>query len=55
MTEVEILGAAPPVAGAYKVEASRGERNSRVSSDWFSRPDDERYLSLFNAFHLSRN
>ncbi len=37
---------APPVTGAYKVEISRGERIGRVSSEWFSRPDDERYLSL---------
>jgi len=39
------LGAAP-VSGAYKVDVSRGERIGRVSSEWFSRPDDERYLSL---------
>ena len=32
--------------GAYKVDISRGSRISRVSSEWFSRPDDERYLSL---------
>lgn len=25
---------------------SRGDRVGRVSSEWFSRPDDERYLSL---------
>jgi len=36
----------PPVAGAYKVDISRGERIGHVSSEWFSRPDDERYLSL---------
>ncbi|MEO8724243.1 MAG: DUF932 domain-containing protein [Sphingobium sp.] len=30
----------------YKVDISRGERIGRVSSEWFSRPDDERYLSL---------
>ena len=35
-----------PVSGAYKVDISRGERIGRVSSEWFSRPDDERYLSL---------
>ena len=34
------------VAGGYKVDISRGERIGRVSSEWFSRPDDERYLSL---------
>lgn len=33
-------------SGAYKVDISRGERIGRVSSEWFSRPDDERYLSL---------
>jgi hypothetical protein len=31
---------------AYKVDLSRGQRIGRVSSEWFSRPDDERYLSL---------
>jgi hypothetical protein len=41
---------ASPVAGAYKVDISRGERIGRVSSEWFSRPDDERYLSL-TALH----
>ena len=37
---------ASPVSSAYKVDISRGERIGRVSSEWFSRPDDERYLSL---------
>ncbi len=39
-------GSASPATGAYKVDLSRGERIGRVSSEWFSRPDDERYLSL---------
>ena len=43
---------APPVSGAYKVDISRGERIGRVSSEWFSRPDDERYLSL-SALHAA--
>lgn len=30
----------------YRVDPYRGERNGRVSSEWFSRPDDERFLSL---------
>ena len=30
----------------FKVDLSRGERVGRVSSEWFSRPDDERFLSL---------
>jgi hypothetical protein len=37
---------APPVSAGYEVDISRGERIGRVSSEWFSRPDDERYLSL---------
>ena len=35
-----------PVSGGYRVDISRGQNVSRVSSEWFSRPDDERYLSL---------
>ncbi|MFZ3182317.1 MAG: DUF932 domain-containing protein [Methylocystis silviterrae] len=30
----------------FKVNLSRGDRVGRVSSEWFSRPDDERFLSL---------
>lgn len=33
-------------AAGFKVDLSRGERVGRVSSEWLSRPDDERYLSL---------
>ena len=37
----------PPIrVGGWKVDVSRGERNGRVSFEWFDRPDDERYLSL---------
>ncbi|MET4104295.1 hypothetical protein ABIE58_003746 [Roseovarius sp. MBR-78] len=47
MGVVEILDpVAPTRAGGWKVDVSRGERNGRVSSEWFNRPDDERYLSL---------
>ena len=42
----------PAPSGAYKVDISRGERIGRVSSEWFSRPDDERYLSL-GALHAA--
>ncbi|WP_197433559.1 DUF932 domain-containing protein [Bradyrhizobium sp. CCH5-F6] len=35
-----------PVSSGFRVDLSRGERVGRVSSQWFSRPDDERYLSL---------
>jgi hypothetical protein len=44
---VEVLDPVQTKAtGGYKVDVSRGERNGRVSSEWFNRPDDERYLSL---------
>jgi hypothetical protein len=47
MGVVEVLDPVQAVrAGGWKVDASRGERNGRVSSEWFNRPDDERYLSL---------
>ena len=50
MTEFETLEARRDAAGGYKVDASRGQRVGRVSSEWFSRPDDERYLSLSDLF-----
>jgi hypothetical protein len=34
------------VTGAYKVDISRGQCIGTVSSEWFSRPDDQRFLSL---------
>ncbi|MFG1379845.1 DUF932 domain-containing protein, partial [Xanthobacter autotrophicus ATCC 700551] len=54
MTEVEVLDARRDAAGGYKVDASRGERNGRVSSEWFSRPADERYLSLSELYGAVR-
>ena len=50
MTQVEVLDAARDRTGGYKVDVSRGERVSRVSSEWFARPADERYLSLSELF-----
>jgi hypothetical protein len=50
MTQVEILDAARGPEAGYKVDASRGARIGRVSSEWFSRPADERYLSLSELF-----
>ena len=43
---LQVLDASRDASGGYKVDLSRGERVGRVSSEWFSRPDDERYLSL---------
>lgn len=34
------------VSKGFRVDVSRGAHNGRVSSEWFSRPDDERYMSL---------
>ncbi|OYV49427.1 MAG: DUF932 domain-containing protein [Rhodospirillales bacterium 20-60-12] len=35
---------------SFKVDPSRGEHNSRVASEWFSRPADERFLDLDTLF-----
>lgn len=44
MTNTRSDGA--PAGPGFKVDISRGQRIGRVSSEWFSRPDDERFLSL---------
>src|SRR5215831_7289089 len=54
MTRVEVLDPARDGRGGYKVDVSRGERIGRVSSEWFSRPADERYLSLSELFAAVR-
>ena len=38
------------VNSSFRVDISRGQRIGRVSSEWFSRPDDERYLSLTELY-----
>jgi hypothetical protein len=43
-----------PVSRGFRVDASRGERVGRASSEWFSRPDDERYLSLTDLHDAMR-
>ena len=43
---MQVLDARRDTSGGYKVDVSRGQRVGRVSSEWFSRPADERYLSL---------
>tara|TARA_R110002072_G_scaffold19100_30_gene71222 strand:- start:21721 stop:22914 length:1194 start_codon:yes stop_codon:yes gene_type:complete len=49
MTAIEIMDCRPE-SGGYKVDVSRGGHNGRVSSEWFSRPDDEKYLSLSELY-----
>lgn len=34
----------------FKVDPSRGEHSGRVASEWYSRPADERYLTLDSLF-----
>lgn len=50
MSNVEILDATRDANGGYKVDVGRSQRVGRVSSEWFSRPDDERFLSLSELF-----
>ena len=50
MTNLETQDGRRDASGGYKVDISRGERLGRVSSEWFSRPDDERYLSLSELY-----
>jgi len=54
MMQSDMLNNARGFTGAYKVDSSRGERIGRVSSEWFSRPSDERYLSLSDLFAAVR-
>ncbi len=49
MTAIEIMNGRPE-SGGYKVDVSRGGHSGRVSSEWFSRPDDEKYLSLSELY-----
>ena len=44
------LAGSIPVSNGYKVDISRGQRIGRVSSEWFSRPEDERFLSLGDLY-----
>jgi hypothetical protein len=55
MTSMEILSGRRDFSGGYKVDVSRGERVSRVSSEWFSRPADERFLSLRRSGRRARS
>src|SRR3982074_2952044 len=43
---MQVFDARRDASGGYRVDVSRGEGVGRVSSEWFSRPADQRYLSL---------
>ena len=49
-----IMPNSEPVSGAFAVDVSRGSHDGRVSSQWFSRPDDERYLNLDDLYAATR-
>ena len=51
---MQILDAGSQTCGGYKVDITRGDRVGRVSSEWFSRPDDERFLSLGELANVVR-
>lgn len=42
-------------ATGFRIDPSRGRVDHRVSSEWFSRPDDERYLSLADLHATTLN
>lgn len=54
MTMMTLTQNERPVSSGFRVDVSRGERVGRVSSEWFSRPDDERYLSLTDLYDALR-
>jgi hypothetical protein len=43
------------VSGGFRVDISRGQRIGRVSSEWFARPGDERYLNLTDLYAAVRS
>ena len=53
--DVDALDGDRSASGGYKVDVSRGARVGRVSSEWFSRPDDERFLSLDDLYATVRH
>jgi len=55
MTLMTLAQNEQPVSGGLRVDVSRGERIGRVSSEWFSRPDDERYLNLPDLYDAVRS
>jgi hypothetical protein len=54
MTMMTLTQDEQPVSGGFRVDVSRGQRVGRVSSEWFSRPDDERYLDLTDLYSAVR-
>src|ERR1019366_2011615 len=55
MTMMTLTQNEQPVSSGFRVDVSPGQRIGRVSSEWFSRPDDERYLSLTALYDAVRS
>lgn len=41
----------PAIVKPWKVDTTRGTVNGRLSSQWFSRPDDQRFLSIADLYN----
>jgi hypothetical protein len=54
MNMMTVTGSEQPASGGFRVDVSRGQRIGRVSSEWFARPDDERYLNLPELYEAVR-
>jgi hypothetical protein len=54
MTMITLTQNDQPVSSGFRVDVSRGERIGRVSPEWFSRHDDERFLSLTDLYDSVR-
>lgn len=52
MATLEPMSDTSGVSAPYRIDVSRGGMSRRVSSEWFSRPEDEKFLSL-SALHDS--
>lgn len=54
MDQLENVRIPDAVQQGFRVDAGRGSRNSRVSSEWYRRPSDERFLSLTELYSSVR-
>ena len=54
MNMMKVSQSEQAVSSGFRVDVSRGQRIGRVSSEWFSRPDDERYLNLPDLYEAVR-
>ena len=43
-----------PVSGSFKVDPTKGEHKGAVSAQWFSRPDDQKFLSLDDLYAFTK-